>query len=350
MPEILLREEKNIRVMGRDDGRGGDVSLFWSGSGIELNAKATALEIEIDCAYHTHKPYLSFEVDGLRAQTFAPLNGRHFYSVFLGLSGEKAHCVRVIKETQPFAADPQAHVRLIRLRTDGEILPPPARRRRVEFIGDSITSGEGGRGPETFMEWVPMVFCASENYTRLTADRLRAEYQVLSQSGYGFLTSFDNNPAQNMPALYDEVCAVSAQGTMPYDFSFRPDAVVIALGANDGAALAHPPFVDENGVSHKLSASPADGARLEAAAYRFICHVHEKNPQARLVWMLFYHETTIESAVRRAVARAAEAGIDVSFFFPAGLDRPMRQGRGSRSHPGIGAHKRIAAELARILR
>lgn len=350
MTEKSILSGSRIRRLGRVGSDPDGFPLFWSGSGVEMRVNGTTLETEIDCAYSNREPYLSFEVDGLRAQTFSPLPGRHWYRVFLNLSGEKTHTVRVIKETQPFG-DPAERLVITRYKTDGKLSPLPVRRRRIEFIGDSLTSGEGGRGPKSFMEWVPMVFSASDNYSRMTADLLRAEYQVVSQSGWGIVCGWDNNPKSNVPSVYDEVCALSEYGRAPYDFSFQPDTVVIALGANDMNALSQPAYADPvTGETHKLTDSPEDARRVEDAAYRFIAHVHEKNPQARIIWMFFFNGGPLPSVVRAAVERAQKDGIDAVFFAPDAFTKPLRGGTGSRAHPSALAHRHIAKALADFIR
>ena len=41
-------------------------------------------------------------VDDLCAQTFSPLEGKHWYTAFLGMEPKRTHRVRIIKETMPF--------------------------------------------------------------------------------------------------------------------------------------------------------------------------------------------------------------------------------------------------------
>ena len=350
MIEKSILASPRIRRFGRTGRCEGGFPLYWSSSGLEMRVRATALEIEIDCSYSGMKPYLSFEVDGLRAQTFSPLPGAHWYNVFLNLSGEKTHAVRVIKETQPFA-DPADRLRITRFRTDGRLMPLPARRRKIEFIGDSLTSGEGARGPKSFMEWVPMAFCASDCYPRVAADLLRAEYQVVSQSGWGIVCGWDNDPKHNVPSIYGDVCALTADGRKPYDFSFQPDTVVIALGANDINALGQGAYTDpETGEVSRLTDSPADLARVEDAAYRFVASVHEKNPNAKIVWMFFFPESPLSPVVRAAVERARADAIDARFFAPDAFSRPVRGGTGSRNHPSAVTHRHIARLLAAYIR
>lgn len=230
MKSFSIRNHPMIRLSGRFDPAQEGFPMLWSASSAEMNVRGSSLEVQIDCAYRTHKPYLSFEVDGLRAQTFAPLPGKHWYSVFLHLKPDTVHTVRILKESQAFENDPSAGCVLLKGRTDGGLDPLPPRRRKIEFIGDSLTSGEGGRGPQSFMEWVPMCFSASDNYTRFVADRLNAQYQLVSQSGWGVHCGWNNDPHCNLPRIYDQLCGPQAGQTPEenwgsgklYDFPSSP--------------------------------------------------------------------------------------------------------------------------------
>ena len=358
MKSFSIRKHPMIRLSGRFDPAQEGFPMLWSASSAEMNVRGSSLEVQIDCAYRTHKPYLSFEVDGLRAQTFAPLPGKHWYSVFLHLKPDTVHTVRILKESQAFENDPSAGCMLLKGRTDGGLEPLPPRRRKIEFIGDSLTSGEGGRGPQSFMEWVPMCFSASDNYTRFVADRLNAQYQLVSQSGWGVHCGWNNDPHCNLPRIYDQLCGPQA-GQIPeenwgsgklYDFSFQPDDVVIALGANDNGATKQPPFTDPvTGRESKLHDTPEDLAVFENEALDFLRHLHQRNPGARLTWFSYFRENPIVQATRRAVERAAAEGIPVQFGSVDGESLPASW-QGSRNHPGVRAEQYMARALVRLLK
>lgn len=357
MKSYDIRKLDSVRLSGRFDKASEGFPMLWSGSSAEMLVCAGRLEVEIRCSYQTHRPYLSFEVDGLRSQTFSPIPGKHWYTVFLNHDASSKHHVRIIKETQPFEGDATAEATLLRLKTDGQFQPLPKLKRRIEFIGDSITSGEGGRGPVSFMEWVPMCFCASDNYTRFTADGLKAQYQVVSQSGWGAYCGYDNHPLHNLPRIYDQICGVVATSDdpsgmgKPYDFSFQPDTIVVALGANDSNAIRSDPYVDPaTGVTYKLSDTPEGKQTYENACFDFLVHLHKVNPQARLVWLSFIQSGPVAQALINAVDRAKAEGINVDFIAPFDFESFSGKGMGSRSHPGIVSHRKIAKALIKLLK
>lgn len=351
-----IREVPEVRLSGRFDPEQAGFPMMWSGACAEMTVRASRLDVRIRSEYRTLRPYLSFEVDGLRAQTFAPLRGTHWVTVMLGMDAGKPHRVRITLETQTWSDDPASYAALLELCTDGVWEPLPAPALKLEIIGDSITSGEGLRGPRSFMEWVPMCFGASDAYPRLLAEELRAQVQVISQSGWGVLHSWDNNPRQTLPGVYDRVCGPAAMhsaqgmahgGEKAYDFAYDPDAVIVNLGTNDGGALAQPAFVDpESGESHRFTRE--DLPEFERACVDFLAHVHEKNPRARLIWAFGVAGDTMGEPVRNAVRVAKERGLPVTFVAlpDAGT---IRGGIGSRDHPGTTAHRKMAEILKKEL-
>ena len=227
-------------------------------------------------------------------------------------------------------------------------MPLPEPKRRIEFIGDSITAGEGGRGPVGFSEWLPMIFCSSDNYTRMTADALGADYQVVALSGAGVTAAWNNEP-RTVPAVYERLYGTASKQT--YGFDFHPTDVVIALGTNDNNALSQPPWTDPStGRQYRFTDTPEDMDRLTSAAAAFIRLVHEKNPGARIVWLCFFPDGSVHDSLVRAVEQTQSEGIDVRFDVPVNLHRLPRGGMGSRWHPGIVTHRAIARKLVSLLR
>lgn len=343
MTTANIRDIDAIRLNGRFDHSEKDFPLNWTAAGCDMLVKGSYLNVEITSVYNMYRPYITFEVDGLRAQTFAPLKGTHTYTVFCSMNPEKVHSVRILMESQLFIGDSRVTIKTVS--TDGEILPPEPKKCRVEFIGDSITSGEGGRGPKDFSEWMPMMFSASDNYARFTADKMNAQYQVVSLSGWGIRCAWNNDPSSRIPRVYEDIAA----DQKPYDFSFNPDYVVIALGTNDNNALNQPEFKNpETGETFKLTKEHMGEWTKEALA--FLKTVHLKNPNAKIVWMSFFKESPIADATKAACESAQKEGIPAHYACTLDLHNLIRGGMGSRSHPGIVAQKHIAKELVKVLK
>lgn len=115
---------------------------------------------------------------------------------------------------------------------DGEFLVLPDPEYRLEFVGDSITSGEGTMGPVGEEDWISAFFSAENTYPRMVSDALSAEYRVVSQSGWGIVTGWDGIVENKIPPYYKQVCGLltgernaSLGALEDYDFkAWQPDA------------------------------------------------------------------------------------------------------------------------------
>jgi lysophospholipase L1-like esterase len=261
------------------------------------------------------------------------------------------------------SGDPECFLQIHAVKFDGEFLPVPDRAVKLEFIGDSITSGEGAIGAKAEEDWIPMWFSATGNYTAMTAEALNADYRVLSQSGWGVLTSWDNNPNCNMPACYGQVCGVvsgkrneALGAAQANDFgAWQPDAVVVNLGTNDGGAFYSPEWIDPaSGQVYKQrldedgSFHAEDLQAFEAAAEAFLVKLRQHNPEAHIVWVYGMLGLPMMPFIYRAVnSYTAKSGDRKVTVFQ--LPNMTEESTGSRSHPGKLAHEQAAKVLSAYL-
>ena len=158
---------------------------------------------------------------------------------------QNARTVTLMKETQCMPDSPEATVLLHSLRMNGELGELPSRDLKIEFVGDSLTSGEGSLAPRGNDEWITQWFSARGNYSWVACDALNAERRILSQSGWGVCWDWEHNPDHTLTAHYEEIAGVlrgpaaEKRGcTKPYDFAaWQPDIVCIRLGTNDNNGM-----------------------------------------------------------------------------------------------------------------
>jgi GDSL-like Lipase/Acylhydrolase. len=192
---------------------------------------------------------------------------------------------------------------------EGLLAPPPKPTRKIEFFGDSVTSGMGN---EAALDADDDVLAEKNNflaYGAITARNLNAEYVSTSQSGIGILASW--NPFL-MPEFYDQLDAVDNNDSK-WDFSsWQPDVVVINLFQNDNSL-----------VEEVLNPVPTDEQRI--AAYEdFLARIRAVYPQAYIVATLGSMDAVRAGSpwpgyIRTAVARFSEQNSDAriaTFFFP----------------------------------
>ncbi|WP_206109976.1 SGNH/GDSL hydrolase family protein [Paenibacillus albicereus] len=361
---MALEDAPLVRTHGRTGTSRSPLALFWTGSGIELVVTGAELWLEVEASLGRYEPWFSMLVNGAPVSRQMAQEGRRWVPVFRGMNPHTAKRVRFVKESQAMSSDPDCALLLHGLRTDGELLPVPERARRIEFVGDSITSGEGAIGARSEEDWIPMWFSARDNYAWLTAEALDADCRILSQSGWGVLSGWDNDPRSRMPAVYEQACgllggerneALGARET--HDFgSWQPDAVVVNLGTNDGGAFRSPEWIcRETGDRFKQrladdgSFHADDLGAFEAAAERFLGRVRACNPQAWIVWAYGMLGLEMMPSICRAVDAHAKRTGDrrvAVFQLPAMTARTQ----GARQHPGTEAHRQAAEALAEHLR
>ncbi|MDF2905622.1 MAG: family lipase [Herbinix sp.] len=364
LKEYMLSELKNIKVHGRTTDRRSPLTLFWTGSALELNVKGSELWIEIEADYNMYEPWISVLIDGAFVSRQMIIAGRYWICIFRGMNENVVKNVRVVKEVQAMNGDPDSRLGFHAVKLSGEFLPVEDRPYRIEFIGDSITSGEGIIGAKQEEDWISMWFGAVDNYTAMTAGNLNADYRVISQSGWGVLTAWDNNPYRNIPDIYEKVCGLlkgeknQALGALDeYDFtSWQPEVVVVNLGTNDNGAFHSPEWRDEaTGETHKQrlmedgSYHEEDLKAFEKAVVQFLHKLRRYNVNAQIVWAYGMCGIPLMPAIYRAVEEYQKNTGDKKvavFQLPNTTDETT----GARWHPGKLAHEKAAKELTDYLK
>lgn len=235
---------------------------------------------------------------------------------------------------------------------------------RIQFVGDSITSGEGAVGALSENDWVAQLFSAVDNYAYMTAEALSADYQVVSQSGWGVYCGYNNDIHMNVPGLYDRVCSLvteggkSVRGSLEeYDYSrFVPDVVVINLATNDSGACTAEAYVDpETGKTYRMCKG-ADG-KLDAesakhfsdAVVAFLKKLRAAHPEAYLLWVYGMLGVDMENPVLEAITAYREATGDERTGY-CRLPDTTPDSFGARCHPGHRSHERAAETIAAKIR
>lgn len=337
--EQEIRQAEHVRLLGRFDPQLPVFPMLWTGSGVEMRIRCTTLEIEIEADYALQCPWLGVMVDGAPVARFALTRGRRFYTLLAGMDETVPHTVTVVRDTQPVAEDERLLVIAHRLRTDGELLPLPERTLTIEFIGNSLTSGEGLVGPRDAMEWRTIWLSGMESWAMNVCRAMNAKGRWISQSGWGVYWSWDGNRENRMPRIYDAVCAVERGGNVPYDFESNPvDAVVINVGTNDANALSR-----TQGAQREEAA-----AAIHAAAVDFLRQVREKNPEAYILWAYGMCGGDISRLLRSAVHEVRMAGDRRVGYVQ--LSACPESGLGSRAHPGRDNHRSAALAVVRRLK
>jgi len=337
MEKVFAAE--TLKRLGRYAPQQPGCGLGWAMSGVQLCAACTAVSVEIACEYGDQCPWIGVLADGAPVARFALKRGTHWYQVIAGMDRQHEHEIAVVRDTQPDFGDGGTKVDLLRVSVDGELLPVKEKELVIEFVGDSLTSGEGVIGAVRESEWRMAYISAMNSYAQMTACELDAEARWVSLSGWGVHCSWDGVEACRIPALYHQVCGAEPRSCAEYDFSIHPAGlVVINLGTNDAAPMA----------ALRGKARKAYRQTVYQDAKAFLRQVRSCNPGAHILWAYGMCGRPLEKEIRQAVEELRAEGDERMDY----LRLPQCRGDeiGSRQHPGPAYHRRASKLIARYLR
>ena len=332
-----------IRLMGRMDPAQDPLAMDWTGSGIEFRFRGTDAWAKLEAPAAAPIMWMIVLADGQPVTRFPVEPGIRMYPLLLGLEAEQERTVTLMKETQCMPDSPASTVLLHSLRIDGELTELPKRDLKIEFIGDSLTSGEGALAARDNMEWVTPWFTARGNYSWYACEALNAERSILSQSGWGVCWDWQHTEANNLYEAYEYTAGVlhgseaEARGCRKlWDFSsWQPDIVCIRLLTNDN-----------NGMNEKQSFEKDRETVIRGAA-DMIRKVRKYNPGAKIVWILPGTDCHPELAAEAVKQVQAEGMKDVcSFVLPDYGPEDM----GARWHPNAEYNRRAGKLLGEFLK
>ena len=134
--------DPSLRLLGRMDLSRRPLALDWTGSGLECSFRGSDLWAELEAPAASPVMWMIVLADGAPVARFPVEPGIRFYPLVLGMEPQNARTVTLMKETQCMPDQPESTVLLHSLRMNGDLEPLPARDLKIEFVGDSLTSGE----------------------------------------------------------------------------------------------------------------------------------------------------------------------------------------------------------------
>jgi hypothetical protein len=196
-------------------------SFHWPGTRVEANFVSTSLSLLLDD--ESGENYLHVTIDGGEPQILDLEPGEALYAIATNLT-EGPHNVIVSKRTESGEGD--LHFKGLILDPDAYLAEaPPEPTVRMEFYGDSITSGYSVDC--VCDEGIAEYKNHDETYAAITARTLDAEHHSISISGLGIVESWWD------ATIWDYYDGVT---TSDHDWTFEDwpaDIIVINLGQND---------------------------------------------------------------------------------------------------------------------
>ena len=338
-----LPTDDRILILGRTKLQN-PLPLFWTGSGLEFMTDGSELSLEFETDYEVYEQWIRMELSGATVLRMPLERGRKTITLFRNLNPGEKRRIRILKEMQALPQDSRARLLVHSIKTDGELYPVPPYQRRIEVIGDSLTSGEGLAGARGEGTWGSLVHSTEGHYVERLGDLLNAEVRHISQGGWGVYISWDGFTDCVIPLYYEQIAGMlsgdrnlALGAKEAHDFSSWPtDAVVINLGTNDGTGLGVP-------------LTPKKSAVFIAAVKDFLHTLRRCNPDAYLLWAYGMCGIPMAPHIRAAVEAYQEETGDSRVSFLSLTPSPD-EWLGSRGHPGPKSHALAAEEIAEVLR
>ena len=372
MKEYKINKIENKRILGRNAYKAQDeqLALFWGGAALEVNIKAHEIWACISTTYDSLEQWLAVEVNGAPVSRFMLNKEKTWYCLARNMNPQKENLISIIKDTQPMNEN-STHslvIHALGLDEEGEFCPVAPRDCTIEFIGDSITSGEGLAGAPDEMDWISQWMCASKTYAIQTARLMNADWNTMGKCGWGICWAWDGNRENKIPPHYEQVCSVmkdansvSLGSLEKWDFNdgHGSDYVVINLGTNDESGMNVVSQVfEENLVSSRSERlpEPVEGPQKEVilAVKNFLSVIRTHNPNAKILWCWgMLRLQTVPALIQKGVEEYKAATGDKNVFTLEldSLDELEKtpQEKGSRGHPGLKTHQHAAQKIASLL-
>lgn len=373
MKVFKINEIENKKISGRNVKNAEElpeINLFWAASSLKFNVKAGEVWAEFLSDYDSNEPWVSVFLNGRRISRFmVEKGGEKSVCLVHGLNPQTENEICIYKDTQPMPGDTKHSLKITKISLDdnGEFCEVKPAEIKIEFIGDSITSGEGLAGAPEQMEWIPAVFVGSESYAANVARHFNADFSVFSQCGWGLCWGWDGNRNNNMPSYYEKVCGVmegefhnQLGENQDYDFKEGSDFVVLNLGTNDNGAFFQPSWKNpKTGIEYKLSLengkiSATDKDFIVQAAKNFLSLIRKHNQNAQIIWCYGMIELNlipecIKTAVNQWKKETGDNNIHVLELDPMEKVEKNDEDKGSRGHPGKKVHKLAADKLEKLI-
>lgn len=345
---LITEIEGKYKTQGRTTVIDGVLKLDWTAAGLEWNAYCEGDVYITVCSETSNPMYFSSFVDGVMqyedmripedigAAFTTNSTGYPYYIDKVGFSTFKIaenlpagnHTFEIYRQSQ--AGHGEFGVYSITM--DGDFGTAPAKNDLyIEFIGDSITAGQGMLTSEPSYSAVHHED-ATRGWAFLTAKTLGADWSVVAQSGVCAIDglSYSPGPVVSMREKYPMLRYLQGDTETEYDFARQPDVVVIGLGTND-----------MNCWNREHCA--IDQSELKPGFKKMFDLVREKNPNAKIVWIYGMMTGSYKTYVQEIMEEAggAEAG-----FYTLQLPHDNKGGQG---HPTLASQSVYAEAVSNFI-
>ncbi len=329
-----------VKPVGRTVFYNGARWMSMSGSGIEFDCDAEAVEITLlsennSYVSYNHKPRIAvFANDCLIFDGCLESDETTVHADLSSFDGKAT--VSVIKLSESMHSS--CGIGEIKAFGTKNIKPSAQRSLKLEFIGDSITTGYGIDEHNKYRGFSTRTQNFAKTYAYLTSKRLKADYSAVAFSGYGVASGFTANGRKTEDVIFrylDKAITDKStdDGMMNDEWNYTeyiPDAVIINLGTNDATYCT----------------TAARRAEFVSEYKRLLASVKSKYPDAYVLCILGDMNNSLFSSIETAVDEYKAENGD-SKIFSATVDFKMGENEiVIDGHPGAQSNLIAAEDLS----
>ena len=325
--------DPRIHYMGRVAMTDSAAQLSWTATSVSIQFNGTGVKALLKDERGDN--YYTIVVDGKPASTLHLDSLKAPYRLVSGMQ-PGIHTLEVFKRTEwamgktwLYELLPDEHTTL---------LPAvPAKKRKIEFFGNSITCGYAVEDTTGKDRGTAPYENAYISYAAITARHFDAAFNCTAKSGIGVTISWF---PLIMPEMYDRLDPTDPDSK--WDFSlFRPDVVVINLFQNDSWLVNMP---DHEQFKARFGTTAPDEGFIVASYRKFVQQVRRKYPRAYIICMLGNMDATKEGApwpgyIQKAVSLLKDKKM-FTLFVPY---------KGTPGHPSAKEQEALADDLIRFI-
>jgi fructan beta-fructosidase len=329
---LILPGNSDIQYMGRIDFSNPDKPLFaYPNVTIKAKFEGTSLDMLLNHFNGSDfaDNYFISSIDGATPVKFKVTSLQQKYPVASDLTSG-THTVEIVKVTETYNGECQ----FLGFQTDSAktlLTPDPLPALKLEFFGNSITSGYGIEGGAQ-----PAADNSYKAYPAVAARILNAQLQTTSYSGIGVVKGY---PAFLMSQMYNRIVANPAYSPIPanntWNFNrYIPDYVVVALGTND--------------YNLGFGAGTITAATFNTGYNSLITKIRAAYPTAQIICTNspMISDSKLGSTINGDVTTFNAAGDTKIHYFAF----THMQGGGFNGHPGVADGQTNGIELATYIR
>lgn len=305
-----------VNLFGRNYEEDGGMKFDHVAAGVEVAIYGESFSADVtlsgDCYVHVF-------VDGNTEGTFKKLETKENFSFASGLSAG-LHRIRVLKSSELV----DGTFTLKNLSSEQFLTAPEKSDYKIEFIGDSLTTGYGAMG-KTVDARTTENSDVCKGFAFLAAQELGVDFSFVALHGI-CVNAHIYQPDYKMSTMYP---VVSPFHTEEYDFDDGVDMVVLSLGSNDAG------YIDQNsGYASEFSSD----------YYDFLSYIREKRPNAKIVCTYGNggKREIVDTGIQSAVSRMNDNNISY-YTFKENFD-------GASHHPSLAFNKIITPAFVKYLR